>query len=70
MSSIPLDLERRFEQRWAARFVRRAPERSSEKSEYESRSTARRARQSQGVISTLRQLPTQQQRDPEQHHRE
>jgi hypothetical protein len=32
MSSIPLDLERRFEQRWAARFVRQAPERSSEKS--------------------------------------
>jgi hypothetical protein len=34
MSSIPLDLERRFERRWAARFVRQAPEPSSEKSEY------------------------------------
>ena len=32
MSSIPLDLERRFERRWAARFVRQAPEPSSEKS--------------------------------------
>jgi hypothetical protein len=35
MSTIPLDLERRFERRWAARFVRQAPEPSSEKSEYE-----------------------------------
>ena len=35
MSSIPLDLERRFERRWAARFVRQAPEPSFEKSEYE-----------------------------------
>ena len=34
MSSIPLDLERRFERRWAARFVRQAPQLSSEKSEY------------------------------------
>ena len=34
MSSIPLDIERRFERRWAARFVRQAPEPSSEKSEY------------------------------------
>jgi len=34
MSSIPLDLERRFERRWAARFVRQAPELSPEKSEY------------------------------------
>jgi len=35
MSSIPLDLERRFEQRWAARFIRQAPDSSSEKGEYE-----------------------------------
>jgi hypothetical protein len=35
MSSIPLDLERRFERRWAARFVRYATEPWSEKSEYE-----------------------------------
>ena len=35
MSSIPLDLERRFERRWAARFVRQASEPSSEKSEHE-----------------------------------
>ena len=35
MSSIPLDLERRFERRWAARFVRQAPEPSFEKSQYE-----------------------------------
>jgi hypothetical protein len=35
MSSIPLDLERRFEQRWAARFARPAPAPSSEKSEHE-----------------------------------
>ncbi len=33
MSSIPLDLERRFERRWAARFVRRGPEPLSEKGE-------------------------------------
>jgi hypothetical protein len=70
MSIIPLDLQRRCERRWAARFVRQAPEPSSEKSRYESRSTARRARQSEGVMSTLRQLPTQKQSDPEQHHRE
>ena len=31
MSSIPLDLERRFERRWAARFVRQVPEPSSER---------------------------------------
>jgi hypothetical protein len=35
MSSIPLDLERRFEQRWAARFLRRTPEPPPEKGEYE-----------------------------------
>jgi hypothetical protein len=35
MSSIPVDLERRFEQRWAARFARPAPAPSSEESEYE-----------------------------------
>jgi hypothetical protein len=70
MSIIPLDVHRRCEQRWAARFVRQAPERSSEKSGHESRSTARRAVRSEGVMSTLRQLPTRKQRDPEQHHRE
>jgi hypothetical protein len=34
MSSVPLDLERRFERRWAARFVRQAPKPASEKREY------------------------------------
>ena len=70
MSSIPLDLERRFEQWWVARFVRQAPERSREKSGYDSKQTARRAGRSERVVSTLRQLPTQKQSDPEQHHRE
>jgi hypothetical protein len=35
MSSIPLDLQRRFEQRWAARFRPKAPN-AAEKHQFES----------------------------------
>jgi hypothetical protein len=34
MSTIPLDLERRFERRWAARIARLVPEPSSPKCEH------------------------------------
>jgi hypothetical protein len=37
MSTIPIDLERQFEQRWAARLARQAREATPKKTEHEKR---------------------------------